>query len=135
MNFGTLVTGASALLVVLVCLSLRRYSALRKAPVVHYWIPWIGSAFEIRRDPDGFFRRAMYVLYHISDVDICLWTRIIMVDSEKYGPMFTVNAFGRTVTYVTTPLVSILLWIVICLLTECFAADRRGVSKPTGMLT
>lgn len=31
---------------------------VRKPPVVSYWIPWLGSALQIQRDPDSLFRRA-----------------------------------------------------------------------------
>ncbi|KAG8900376.1 Cytochrome P450 7B1 [Tulasnella sp. 403] len=29
-----------------------------RPPVVPYWIPWLGSAIELGKDPDGFFRKA-----------------------------------------------------------------------------
>ena len=29
-----------------------------RAPIVSYFLPWVGSGLEIRRDPDGFFSRA-----------------------------------------------------------------------------
>ena len=30
-------------------------------PVVSYLVPWVGSALDLGKDPDGFFERAMYV--------------------------------------------------------------------------
>lgn len=32
-----------------------------RPPVVSYAIPWVGSAIELGKNPDGFFKRAMYV--------------------------------------------------------------------------
>lgn len=52
-----------------------------RAPMVPYLIPWIGSAFEVGRDQDGFFERAR----------------------KKYGDVFAMKMFGRTITYVASP--------------------------------
>ena len=33
----------------------------RRPPLVSYWIPWLGSAITLGKDPDRFFKRATYV--------------------------------------------------------------------------
>lgn len=33
-------------------------SGTRAPPRVPYWLPWIGSAVEMGKDPDAFFKRA-----------------------------------------------------------------------------
>ena len=81
----------------LVALYLSRRRPANKAPFVSYWIPWVGSAISLGRDPDGFFRRAVWVLYHLNELSLTTILR------EKYGPVFTVRAVGRDVTYVTSP--------------------------------
>ncbi|KIJ34277.1 hypothetical protein M422DRAFT_782913 [Sphaerobolus stellatus SS14] len=50
-------------------------------PHVGHWIPWVGSAITMGKDPDTFLKRA----------------------SEKLGPIFRVTAAGNTMTYVTSP--------------------------------
>ncbi|KAH3899468.1 probable Lanosterol 14-alpha demethylase [Saccharomycodes ludwigii] len=57
--------------------------SLRKdrAPLVFYWIPWIGSAVEYGTDPYGFFRR----------------------NQEKYGDVFSFVLLGRVMTVCLGP--------------------------------
>jgi len=50
-------------------------------PYVKYWIPWLGSAISLGKDPDGFFRRA----------------------KTELGPIFKVRNFGRDIIYITAP--------------------------------
>lgn len=40
-----------------------RHSSLvgEKPPLVSYWVPWIGSALRIQKDPDALIRKAQYV--------------------------------------------------------------------------
>lgn len=49
-------------LVLLVFIYLQRFNPFtsggRKPPRVGYWLPWIGSAIEMGKDPDAFFKRA-----------------------------------------------------------------------------
>ena len=71
-----------------------------RPPVVSYAVPWVGSAIDLGKSPDAFFKRAMYVEW--------LFTRLeagdkLPVFSAKYGDTFTVKAFGRVITYVTSP--------------------------------
>ncbi|KAF8583192.1 cytochrome P450 [Ramaria rubella] len=56
-------------------------SPLPRAPRVEYFLPWIGSALQIRKDPDNFLRRA----------------------SSKLGPIFRIKAAGQEMTWVTSP--------------------------------
>lgn len=39
----------------------KRSQPTSRPPVVSYVIPWIGSALELGKTPDAFFKRAMYV--------------------------------------------------------------------------
>lgn len=66
--------------------------------VVSYLVPWVGSAVELGKNPDAFFRRAMYVPpYSFGAGDESL------LSSATHGDMFTVKTFGRTITYITSP--------------------------------
>lgn len=42
-----------------------------RAPMVSYFIPWVGSALEVAKDPDAFFDRARWVIGH--RVSVCVW--------------------------------------------------------------
>ncbi|KAL6307722.1 cytochrome P450 [Sparassis latifolia] len=73
---------AAALLLPFIFLLWRTYrpSDSRRAPLVSYWIPWVGSAVDLAK-PDAFFKGA----------------------TEKYGPVFRVKALGRESTYINSP--------------------------------
>jgi hypothetical protein len=43
-----------------------RIRSSRAPPTVFYFIPWVGSAWDIGQDPDAFFARAMCALSHFS---------------------------------------------------------------------
>ncbi|KAG8900374.1 Cholesterol 7-alpha-monooxygenase [Tulasnella sp. 403] len=52
----------------------------RRPPVVRYWIPWLGSAMEMAKDPDKLFKSAR----------------------ERYGDIFAIQTAGRRYYYVTS---------------------------------
>ncbi|TFK94414.1 cytochrome P450 [Polyporus arcularius HHB13444] len=52
-----------------------------RPPRASYWIPWLGSALEMGKDPDGFFSNM----------------------TKLHGPVFTVKALGQEMVYVTSP--------------------------------
>ncbi|KAG8774493.1 hypothetical protein FRC12_001953 [Ceratobasidium sp. 428] len=52
-----------------------------RPPIVPHWIPWLGSAQQIQKDPDGLFRKAR----------------------RELGPVFGVRAFGTTLYHITDP--------------------------------
>ncbi|RPD82424.1 cytochrome P450 [Lentinus tigrinus ALCF2SS1-7] len=58
-----------------------RPSDAKRPPRAPYWIPWLGSALEMGKDPDGFFSNM---------------TRLL-------GPVFRVKAIGQEMVYVTSP--------------------------------
>ncbi|THH20769.1 hypothetical protein EUX98_g8517 [Antrodiella citrinella] len=70
--------------IALVCLAIVLLTSVgrkeRPAPMVNYWLPWIGSAIALGRDPDAFFEAA----------------------KQECGPVFRVKAVGKDVTYVTS---------------------------------
>ena len=74
-----------------------------RPPVVPYVIPWVGSAIDLGRDPDAFFKRAMYAEWFFMRLETGADP---VVSSDKYGDIFAVKAVGRTVIYVTSPHVS-----------------------------
>lgn len=63
---------AVAVLLVIVCQTWheKRKRVLQgKAPMVSHLIPWVGSAFEVAKDPDAFFERARWVT---PDIRLCV---------------------------------------------------------------
>lgn len=40
---------------------INRHNQAGRPPMVKYTIPWLGSAIEYGKDPDGLFKRATYV--------------------------------------------------------------------------
>ncbi|CAE6419053.1 unnamed protein product [Rhizoctonia solani] len=52
-----------------------------RPPIVSHWIPWLGSALQLQRDPDALFWRAR----------------------QELGPAFGVKAFGSVVYYIADP--------------------------------
>ncbi|KAI0698393.1 cytochrome P450 [Cerioporus squamosus] len=52
-----------------------------RPPRASYWIPWVGSALEMSKDPDGFFSNM----------------------TKLHGPVFTVKVMGQEMVYVTSP--------------------------------
>ena len=55
------VIAASILLLIIVRVAYNRNRITGQPPVVSYAIPWVGSALDLRKNPDAFFKRAMYV--------------------------------------------------------------------------
>ncbi|EMD31509.1 hypothetical protein CERSUDRAFT_119728 [Gelatoporia subvermispora B] len=56
-------------------------SGLHRPPRVPYWIPWLGSAIEMGRNPDAFFEKM----------------------TQRYGPVFKLKTVGKSMIYVTSP--------------------------------
>ena len=81
----------------------RKRQITGRPPVVPYVVPWVGSAIDLRRNPDAFFKRAMYAEWFLVRLETGVDS---VVFSDKYGDVFAVKAVGRTVTYVTSPHVS-----------------------------
>ena len=52
---------ASVLLLVVARTVYKKNQITGRPPVVPYLIPWVGSAFDLGKSPDAFFRRAMCV--------------------------------------------------------------------------
>lgn len=52
---------ASVLLLIVARAVYKRNRITGLPPVVSHLVPWVGSAIELGKDPDGFFKRAMYV--------------------------------------------------------------------------
>ncbi|EUC63789.1 cytochrome P450 family protein [Rhizoctonia solani AG-3 Rhs1AP] len=55
-----------------------RRSIGARPPIVSHWIPWLGSALQVQRDPDALFWRA----------------------HRELGPVFGVKSFGSVVYYI-----------------------------------
>lgn len=91
---------ASVLLLIIARAVYKRNQATGRPPMVSYAIPWVGSAIDLGKSPDAFFKRAMYVGTSFARLDV---RHEFHVFSAKYGDIFSVKAFGRTVTYVTSP--------------------------------
>ncbi|GJJ07854.1 hypothetical protein Clacol_002060 [Clathrus columnatus] len=53
----------------------------KRPPLVKYTIPWLGSAIQLGKDPDGVFKNA----------------------TKAFGPVFRIKAAGREFTYITAP--------------------------------
>ena len=49
----------------------KRIQTTGRPPVVSYTIPWVGSGIDLGKNPDAFFKRAMYV----GQLLICLEAR------------------------------------------------------------
>ena len=91
---------AIVLLLVIAWAVYKKSRVTGRPPLVPYAVPWVGSAIDLGKGHDAFFKRAMYVEY--------LFTRLeardkLPVVSAKYGDVFTVKALGRTITYITSP--------------------------------
>lgn len=52
---------ASVLLFVIAKVVYKKNRNVGRPPVVSYLVPWVGSAIDLGKSPDAFFRRAMYV--------------------------------------------------------------------------
>ena len=52
---------ASVLLLIIARAAYKRNQDIGRPPVVSYAVPWVGSAIDLGKDPDAFFKRAMYV--------------------------------------------------------------------------
>ena len=65
MDFGlwneSKVVLSSVLLLVIARAVYRRNQVAGRPPVVSYAVPWVGSAIDLGKCPDAFFKRAMYV--------------------------------------------------------------------------
>jgi hypothetical protein len=55
------VIAASVLLFIIARALYGKDRTTRRPPVVSYVVPWVGSAIELGKNPDAFFKRAMYV--------------------------------------------------------------------------
>jgi len=52
---------ASVVLLIIARTVYKRNRITGRPPAVSYLVPWVGSAIGLGKDPDGFFKRAMYV--------------------------------------------------------------------------
>ena len=52
---------AGVLLLLIARTVYKKNQNIGRPPVVSYTVPWVGSAIELGKSPDGFFKRAMYV--------------------------------------------------------------------------
>ena len=55
------VIAASIMLLIIARVAYNRNRIIGQPPVVSYAIPWVGSAIDLGKNPDAFFKRAMYV--------------------------------------------------------------------------
>ena len=55
------VIAASVLLLIIARVAYKRSHVSGRPPVVSYTIPWVGCALDLGKNPDAFFKRAMYV--------------------------------------------------------------------------
>ncbi|OSD03206.1 cytochrome P450 [Trametes coccinea BRFM310] len=71
------------LLIVGLCWLSRVYRPVdtSRPPLLRHWIPWLGPAFEVGKDPDGFFTST----------------------SKRLGPIFRVELLGQERIFVTSP--------------------------------
>lgn len=94
-----LVSGAVVAVAVATGVWFRRNSAPKdlSPPIVRSWIPWLGSSWDIERNPDTFFEVAECVASAYSGSRTKLWGR------EKYGGIFGVKTAGSVYYYVTKP--------------------------------
>jgi hypothetical protein len=58
---GPKVILASILLLVVARTVYKKTQITGRPPVVSYLVPWVGSALDLGKNPDAFFRRAMCV--------------------------------------------------------------------------
>ena len=52
---------ASVLLLFIARTVYKKNQVTKRPPMVPYLVPWVGSAIDLGKSPDAFFRRAMYV--------------------------------------------------------------------------
>lgn len=75
-----------------------------RPPMVKYTIPWLGSAIEYGKDPDGLFERATYVSTSaLDDSRTTKKTSYFLYSRTELGPIFRILAAGREIIYVTGP--------------------------------
>ena len=55
------VIAASVLLLIIARVAYKRDKTTGRPPMVSYAVPWVGSAIDLGKNPDAFFKRAMYV--------------------------------------------------------------------------
>ena len=55
------VIATSVLLLIIARVAYKKSRITGRPPMVSYTIPWVGSAIDIGKNPDAFFKRAMYV--------------------------------------------------------------------------
>ena len=55
------VIAASVLLFIIARAVYKKNQVTGRPPVVSYAVPWVGSALDLGKNPDAFFKRAMYV--------------------------------------------------------------------------
>ena len=56
-----MVIAASISLLIIARVAYKRNRTTGRPPMVSYAVPWVGSAIDLGKDPDAFFKRAMYV--------------------------------------------------------------------------
>jgi hypothetical protein len=91
---------AAALVVALTYLVVASIRPRQGPPTVFYWIPWVGSALSLGKDPDRFFTWAQYVTnypYYRYRFHTHLYVR------ERYGSLFRIKTFGSDSLYITSP--------------------------------
>ena len=94
------VIAASVLLLVIAQVVYRRNRITGRPPVVPYVVPWVGSAITLGKNSDAFFKHAMYVKQLFTHLEV---GNKLPNFSARYGDIFTIKTFGRTITYVTSP--------------------------------
>ena len=92
---------ASVLLLVVARTVYKKNQITRRPPVVSHLIPWVGSALDLGKSPDAFFRRAMCV--KLLFIRLGAEDELALHFSATYGDIFTVKSLGRSITYVTSP--------------------------------
>ena len=56
-----MVIAASISLLIIARVAYKRNRTTGRPPMVSYAVPWVGSAIDLGKDPDAFFKWAMYV--------------------------------------------------------------------------
>lgn len=91
---------ASVLLFVIAKAVYKKNRNAGRPPVVSYLIPWVGSAIDLGKSPDAFFRRAMYV----EATTYLVWRYGLLVGSQcktrrhLYGQSFWTKYHLRHLT-------------------------------------
>ena len=62
----SMVIAAGVLFFIVAWTMYKRNRITGRPPVISYAVPWVGSALDLGRCPDAFFKRAMYVEYLLA---------------------------------------------------------------------